>query len=225
MQSSFRYDHPQTEVKAAIERLEQELPAAKPRHISPEHQAQLIRIANTSADFYKQTMGGLISDMQPIFKAVPKRRDRRQHIGLLAYSRAMGDQTLPRAITFTAGFYSVGVPPEFIGLGRTLKQLSQADMDLLHTEYHNISADFEAAGRFLNPHNLDKLAGQNQAWQDVRDDIAAAEEILGITFGPQTEAEKKHQELSTKLLAVPDLDLAEQTQLITDMGILRKSLG
>ncbi len=135
VQSAFRYDHPKAEVKAAIERLKRELPKAQPRRISPKHQKQLMAIGERSAVFYKQTLGGLVETMQPIFQAVPKRRDRRQHIGLLAYARSVGEQNVPRAITFTAGFYSIGVPPEFIGLGRTLRQLKPAELELLKAEY------------------------------------------------------------------------------------------
>lgn len=223
VQSSFRYDYPQDVVKSAVTRLQKDLPKTQPRRISGADQKQLIAIGKTSADFYKQSLSRLIPDMKTIFKAVPRRRDRRQHIGLLAYSRSMGEQTLPRAITFTAGFYSIGLPPEFIGLGRTLEQLSGTDRQLLQEEYRNLSDDLEAAGRYINRDNVAALAKHNNAWQAILDDIAAAEKILKINFGPQTKDEKAHHILSTKLLAASES--LEQTELITQMAGLRKSLG
>ncbi len=223
VQSSFRYDHPKAMVKSAIARLEHELPQAKPKIIDPQKQKRLIAIAQESAKFYKQTINDIAGSMQPIFKAVPKRRDRRQHIGLLAYSRSMGKQTLPRAITFTAGFYSIGVPPEFIGLGRMLKGLSEADLGLLKSEYPNIAADFEAAGRYLNRDNLARFAGGNPAWKDIQTDVDETEKILEIRLGPQTKDELAHHNLSNKLTETEDN--AKGSELITEMAGLRKSLG
>lgn len=222
-QSSFRYDHPIGTVKAAIRRLEAELPTVQPRIIPVDQQKRLVRIAETAAANYKQTIAAIAGDMQEIFTAVPKRRDRRQHIGLLAYSRSLGEQTLPRAITFTAGFYSVGVPPEFIGFGRALKDLSGEGLALLREAYPNMTADFKAAGGYLCRENLHILAKRHTAWQEVMTDITLAEEILGVTFVPQTDDEKEHAKLAGELLAAADS--GERTTLITRMAALRESLG
>ncbi|HVX57298.1 MAG TPA: phosphoenolpyruvate carboxylase, partial [Candidatus Saccharimonadales bacterium] len=223
VQSSFRYDHSQRTVKAAIKRLEQELPTVRPRLIASDHQKQLIHIAHASAALYKRALAGVANDMQPIFKTVPRRRDRRQHIGLLAYSRSMGEQTLPRAITFTAGFYSIGVPPEFIGLGRTLRDLKPGELGLLQDEYPHLATDLAAAGRFLNKGNLAAFAADNPAWQDIKTDVEAAEAVLGTSFGPRTKAELEHQALSTQLTSTDDPTAGRD--LITKMAELRKSLG
>jgi phosphoenolpyruvate carboxylase len=223
VQSSFRYDHPKAVVKAGIARLERELQKTKPGHITATNQQRLVAIAQASSKRYQQTLRGVLPNMQQIFQTVPKRRDRRQHIGLLAYSRSMGEQTLPRAITFTAGFYSVGVPPEFIGLGRTLQSLKPSELALLHKEYPGLTADFEAAGRFLNRSNLVKFARGSSAWRDIQSDVELTEKVLGVSFGPQTKTELDHQKLSTKLIATQDP--ARGAKLINEMALLRKSLG
>lgn len=224
IQSSFRYDHPLKQVKAAIVQLEQQLPATEPRLIGGADQKRLTAIGAQSAGLYQVTMGGIAPDLQAVFEAIPRRRDRRQHIGLLAYGRSMGDAKLPRAITFTAGFYSLGVPPEFIGMGRALKALAPADLDLVLREYRNLKSDLDQAGRFLNADNLAKLAKQNPAWKEVQEDITAAEAVLGIHFGPVTPREKAHKNLSsTALLFQKDRD--ELTRLIAEMAGLRHSLG
>ena len=224
VQSAFRYDHPLEEVKAAIARLEAKLPKAKPVVIDTASQQQLVNIAQQSANLYQNTLKGILPDMQPIFKAVPKRRDRRQHIGLLAYGRSLGEQKLPRAITFTAGFYSLGVPPEFIGIGRTLQKLKPAELELLRSKYHNLSADLETAGRYLNMENLAELAKRGSAWKDAQTDIKFAEQVLGLKFGPHTQDEKAHRDLSSNVLLSKN-DPAKLTQLINETAILRGSLG
>lgn len=225
VQSSFRYDHPEARVKAAIGRLENELPKTKPLAIDRATQKSLVDIAERSAKFYKEALDGVAGAMQPVFKGVPKRRDRRQHIGLLAYSRHMGGQELPRAITFTAGFYSIGVPPEFIGAGRTLRSLSSQEMKILQKTYPNLKADYQAAGRFINLDNLGRLARDSGAWKAVLEDVKAIEEVLDITLGPSTKDEQKHYELSSKLVAQSDGNSSSSSDLITQMGVLRLSLG
>jgi len=51
-----------------------------------------------------------------IAKYVPKGRERRLNVGLWGYSREVGHVSLPRAIPLTTAGYSIGIPPEFIGL-------------------------------------------------------------------------------------------------------------
>lgn len=223
VQSAFRYDNPTKDVKAAIARLEAELPETPVPRISTGKQAQLEEIINQSSKLYRETLNGLAESMQPIFKAVPKRRDRRQHIGLLAYSRSLQGQNLPRAITFTAGFYSVGVPPEFIGAGRALASLDSSKLSVLQSVYPSLASDYEAAGRFLNIENLRKFASGSAAWKTVLQDVEAIQEVLKITLGPKSKDEQRHYELSAELIARPnDADLAT---LIEEMAALRKSLG
>lgn len=223
VQSAFRYDNPKDEVVEAIKKLERELPKTAKPTLDASVQQQLVGIAEQAAGFYQATIHAVAQDMQPVFKAFPKRRDRRQHIGLLAYSRSLGEQALPRAITFTGSFYSLGVPPEFIGLGRTLRQINAQDLAALKDFYQHLTSDIEAAGRFLNKANLTALAQRNAAWQAIADDVSATEEILGVEFGPQTDDERRHVELSSKLLQATDP--TEITDLITQTGLLRKTVG
>ncbi len=223
VQSSFRYDHPKSEVKAGIAKLEAGLPKTKPLSIGKSDQDALISIAKRSAKLYKHALDGVAEGMQPVFKGVPKRRDRRQHIGMLAYSRHMGGQELPRAITFTAGFYSVGVPPEFIGAGRTLKSLKPGEMKTLQDIYPHLASDYEAVGRFLNMDNLKKFAQDSEGWKAILQDVEAVKEVLGIELGPKTGDEQEHHDLSSKLASASDD--ADTSELIGKMAVLRKSLG
>jgi phosphoenolpyruvate carboxylase len=224
IQSSFRYDYPLSVVKTAIKQLEERLPTTKPNLIPADEQAKLEVIGAISAQFYQETLAGIATDVRAFFDAVPRRRDRRQHIGLLAYGRTMGQQKMPRAITFTAGFYSIGVPPEFIGMGRSLKKITATDVTLVKKYYHNLVSDLERAGRFLNKDNLAKLASSNPAWKAVQTDVENAEAILGVEFGPQTKDEHEHHKLSSDALLIKD-NKEVLTSIIEHMAVLRRSLG
>jgi phosphoenolpyruvate carboxylase len=223
VQSAFRYDYPKEEVKGAIARLERELPKHATQSIKPEDQKVLEDIGHRSAELYKQTLDGIIPDMQHTFTNIPKRRDRRQHIGLLSYSRSMGAHSLPRAITFTGSFYSVGIPPELIAAGRTLASLSDKERRVLESAYPSLGRDYAQAGRYLNKGNLKKFAEGNNTWKDVSEDVAALEAFLGVTLGPQTEAERRHEALTAKLVKLTDD--TEAKAVITEMAELRRSLG
>lgn len=224
IQSSYRYDYPIKKVRSGLEQLEKLLPDGRPPTYSDQTLRDLENISRRSALAYQSRLARLIPDMQPIFAAVPKRRERRQHIGLLAYGRSMGNQKLPRAITFTAGFYSIGVPPEFIGMAGALKEMSESELATLRKEYGSMRSDLERAGRFINRDNLDTLAKRNPAWREIRSDIEAVEEFLGFRFQPKTHDEKAHANLTSNVLLMKNSP-NNLNSLIGQTAKLRRSLG
>jgi phosphoenolpyruvate carboxylase len=223
VQSSFRYDYSRKQVETAVKQLHRALPKSKPKPIGTGDRLILEKVINESAGIYQSTLRQLIPDMKSVFAAVPRRRERRLHIGLLAYQRSVGDQSLPRAITFTCGFYSMGVPPEFIGLGRSLAKLSAPELKLLLKKYPSLVDDIEQAGRFLSKDNLRHLAKRNRAWRRVQEDVDLTESVLGLRLGPKTYSEKAHNNLSANVLITSNQK--SLTALIEELARLRKSLG
>ncbi|QQG37971.1 MAG: phosphoenolpyruvate carboxylase [Candidatus Kaiserbacteria bacterium] len=224
IQSAFRYDNPLTEVKKALRYLERHLQRRAAVRIPRSERAALLKVMRIFSKMYQSTLPRLIKDVSPIFAAVPRRRERRQHIGLLSYGRRVGKKSLPRAISFTAAFYSVGVPPEFLGTGRALLALTDKERDLLKKYYRYFTDDLIEAGKYLNRENLEGLARGNPAWKAVAEDIALTEKYLGVRFGPRADRELLHRNLTSQLL-LQRKSQKDVSRLIVETGKLRKSLG
>ena len=224
VQSAFRYDYPLASVKKAIRKLEVLLPRAKATTISEREQERLLPVIRAFEKHYQHSLSLITEDMRHLFTLVPRRRERRQHIGLLSYARKMGKHSLPRAINFTAAFYSIGIPPEFLGLGQALNELTSAELKLVEKYYRNFRTDLIRTGRYLNWQNLEKLAAKNSAWRNVAESIRLTEKVTGLTFGPKTKSDKLYEYLTSGILVQPD-----RTQVVRDLivetGKIRRSLG
>lgn len=228
MQSAFRYDYPLNKVKKSREFLSHALQKIRAQPMTEKESEELKKIAAKFARSYQSALSPLIPEMEGLFAAVPRRRERRLHIGLLGYNRKAGKLNLPRAINFTAAFYSIGLPPEFIGLGRVLRNISPFETKLLKKFYVNFAYDLKEAGRYLNQENLLLLANggkkESKKWQDILEDVLETEKFLNTTFSPKTLSELEHKNLSSNaLLLRKNPDLARK--LIAETGILRRSLG
>lgn len=223
IQSSFRYDHAITDVATAINRLETELPKAKHKPVNSDDYGVLNKILLRAKRDYYNCLSDIISDVEPYFASVPRRRDRRQHIGLLAYGRKMGTNSLPRAITFTAGMYSIGLPPEFIGLGKTLKSLNAHELATLKRHYHFMSSDYQRSAYYINMLNINAFAEKNSVWKTIKSDIELAAKYLDLGLGPENDDHKRHLAYSLELKK--STNRQKQQELINKMAVIRKSLG
>ncbi|OGX25002.1 MAG: phosphoenolpyruvate carboxylase, partial [Omnitrophica WOR_2 bacterium RIFCSPHIGHO2_02_FULL_48_11] len=224
IQSAFRYDYPLREVKTAIRYLHRYVPKSRVQSIDKEDYPSVCKILEIFSRTYRSTVSELIKDMEPLFGAVPQRRERRQHTGLMAYQRHIGKAPLPRTITFAAAWYSLGIPPEFIGLGRALDTLNAREVKLLKKYYVHFKQDICEAGRYINRENVRILAKRDRAWRLIEEDIERAEKFLGVRFGPKTKMELLHARLASQLLK-HRTNKKEMARLITETGMLRKSLG
>jgi len=143
IQSSFKYDNSPEEVIKAIQFLRQSK-RTKPREVN---EVKCLEIIQKYSEEYKKQVNLLAPIINKIAKYVPSRRKRKLHIGLFGYSRKFGDFSLPRAIGFTAALYSIGLPPEILGLN----SLTDKDIDFVNQVYINFEEDLKDAVKFLNP--------------------------------------------------------------------------
>jgi phosphoenolpyruvate carboxylase len=143
IQSAFKYDNPPDEVRDGIRRL-MERRVGAPQEIDEERSLEVIK--RYSQEYHRQIVD-LASVINLVARFIPSRRKRKLHIGLFGYSREAEGITLPRAITFTASLYSVGLPPELLALN----SLDKDDLEFLKGTYVNFEDDLRDALRFFNP--------------------------------------------------------------------------
>jgi len=142
VQSAFKYDNPSDEVRKAIKTIEGHT-MGEPHQIDLQKTVGIIE--KYTSGYQKQIMG-LTKVINKVSKQIPRRRKRKLHIGLFGYSRQLNGERLPRAITFTASLYSLGVPPEILGLDA----LTLEELEYLKDYYVNMEEDLRDALKFYN---------------------------------------------------------------------------
>lgn len=229
IQSGFRYDYPLADVRATLEKIEKEAPKRQTIRMTQEERRKLHTTVDLFTDAWKPTIESLAPVINQVASFLPPRRERLLHIGLFGYSRGVGAVKLPRAIGFTAAFYSLGVPPELIATGRGLQAAKdQGFLPLLEKHYPALRADLHHAGKYLNRENLDLLCRRFPAFEEIRKEIPLIESILGIALGPEKPHHFIHRNLSSTIyhrmqMEKPDADAI--TKDIVEAGKIRRSLG
>lgn len=206
VQSAFRYDYPEAEVRQAVADLGDLLPGSEPRIVSPEERARLAELIEIFSTPYKATVTRREEGRMPIADTVtgiaerfiPSHRERAGHVGHFGYSRDLGVENveLPRAIKFVAALMTLGVPPEIIGLREGLQEArSRGLLGTLEAALPALKEDLGGALHYLNLEVLQRLAGKSEAWAGVLADVRAAETFVGVTSGPHSAEESAHAQL------------------------------
>lgn len=146
IQSAFKYDYPEHQVFDSVSSLED----SKRGKATIINEEKSIEIINKVSEQYQKEIT-LLSDFINNFSSlIPARRKRKLHIGLFGYSRSMQGITLPRAITFAATLYSIGLPPEMLGIS----VLDNKDLEYLYSVMNSFEEDMSDSLKYLNIDNL-----------------------------------------------------------------------
>lgn len=225
IQSAFRYDFPKNKVINAIKYLNTHLPKGEPQTIGTNEEAAIIKTIKPFETAYKSTVEKIAPLINDLAKHIPRRRERVQHIGLFGYSRGHGKVRLPRAISFTAVLYSLGIPPELIGTGRGIAAAREAGtLPLVEKYYTNLKHDLRFAGKFFYRDGLKHLATKYPGWKDILTDVEEIEKYLGKPLSAKYLNEQEHQLISARIHQ--NLKSGRNlTKLIEQSAILRKSMG
>ena len=240
IQSALRYDYPPEQAKEIVKILNKNLPNDEPQTIEKHEEDSFYRLLNKSRSRYEQ----IIEELAPLINSIsifsPRRRARKLHIGLFGYSRNVGGVTLPRAIPFTAAFYSLGIPPELIG-ARFLDNLKEDEQNVLQGYYINIENDLKTAGDYLSWKNINMLMEMYQkvakranmsaeklenTLTRLIDDFKTIEAKYCIKLGSKSSAQRKHENfINNFLISYIDNENVEARTYFLEAAKLRKSLG
>lgn len=203
VQSAFKYDHAPMDVMNAVRYLRDR--AIRPAQEMDEESCHALT-ARYSAEYQRQVRA-LAPAINSVARFVPSRRKRKLHVGLFGYSRNIGEVQLPRAISFTAALYSVGVPPELLGLSA----LTTADLAFVRGTYRHFDSDLEDALRFADLES-----------PYMPREVRSAVEKLGLAASVDGE----HREMVRQ---ISRLTLDEQKESVADLVVraasLRRFLG
>jgi phosphoenolpyruvate carboxylase len=206
IQSAFKYDHPPDAVRDGIAKLvahERRAPVAI-------DEARALDLLDRLVARYQAEVQELAPLVNAVARAVPRRRLRKLHVGLFGYNRASAGVSLPRAIPFCASLYSLGLPPELVGLAA----LTDADWSWLRAAVPSIEAELADAARYLDRDGVAQLP------VNVRESVDRALSLIDATQ-PDTE----HTEIAREVRRVAGSGGAPMTELIVRAAAIRHFLG
>ena len=156
VQSAFKYDYDRETVRDSIALLR----AHTRREPRPVDEARSLAVIDKVTAAYQERVVQLTSVISAASAHVPRRRERKMHVGLFGYGRTLdgvGGATLPRAIGFAASLYSIGVPPDLLGLSA----LNEEDWAFIRETYPSVDEDLRAALRYANERHVRELLGED----------------------------------------------------------------
>lgn len=206
VQSAFKYDFPLKDVINGIEEINN-TKRKKPVDIDAK---EAITYINKMERDYVSSIKLLAPTIGIMSKYVPQRRKRKLHIGLFGYSRSTKGIILPRAIKFCASLYSLGLPPEILGLST----MTEKEIDNMRAYYPSIDRDLADAFQFFNKKSLNYFPKEIQ------------KKALKVTSMFDFEVSKEHEQTTTQILA--DLKRQDDPSVLDGVikaGHIRQFLG
>ncbi|MBN2121968.1 phosphoenolpyruvate carboxylase [Candidatus Micrarchaeota archaeon] len=206
IQSAFKYDFEPRQVIEGISKLNSTKRAA-PIAVDEKRSSEIA--ARISSEYMKQ-LKVLAPLINTTAKFIPSRRKRKLHVGLFGYSRQMsGGVKLPRAIRFCCSLYSIGIPPEMLGVNA----LTEKDLDYVRAIYPGFDSDLRDSLKYLNRENLEKFP-------------TLAKKMGGVLKLVDYEVDREHARLSKHILRkVQETHPETIEEEILEAAMLRKFLG
>lgn len=227
IQSAFRYDYDNNAVKRAVDCINKHEPSDYVE-LDGYEEDSIKNIINKYSIRFQKIIESLASAINDITVYLPKRRARKLHIGLFGYSRQTGTAKLPRAISFVAALYSMGIPPEILGMA-SLNDMSEQEISLIGRLYKNMDYDIKNSTKYFN---YDSLRLLKDIWHIdvdiinmIRDDMKYVENNIGVPTDNSYNTDKHILFSTLLLLAFKDKKFDDVKNYIYEMGLIRKFMG
>jgi phosphoenolpyruvate carboxylase len=179
IQSAMRYDHGQEKTRRLVEKIHSGIGGKDFLEFGKEDRDLIVKSIVIFAKNYLEELLEIADRVIEVATLVPNQRERLLESTDVAYYQAIRNideflpfcsdpetrnqvsrldhkklLSLPRSIRFTAALYTVGLPPELLGMGSALKEigekLGQAWLDrLLDEVFPSLRGDLIFASRFL----------------------------------------------------------------------------
>ncbi|MBC7329437.1 phosphoenolpyruvate carboxylase [bacterium] len=209
LQSSFKYDWPKNMVRKAVKKIN----SAKRGEPMKVDEKRSIELGEKSAKAYQEQIPELVPLIEEISPFVPRRRLRKLHFGLFGYARGIGNIKLPRAIGFCASLYSIGLPPEILGL----HCLDKDDLAVIKDNYpwENFHEDMIDALAFYNPLVLTILPLK------IKENVEKALRFFDFQIN------EEHRDITTRIISILKNGKRneELSELIVQAARIRRFLG
>jgi phosphoenolpyruvate carboxylase len=146
IQSAFKYDYPNEVVTQALGAINQ----SQRGEPTPVDEERALAVVDKVSEAYHAQIREIADLINRVARWVPARRSRKLHIGLFGYARQVSGIKLPRAISFCAALYSIGLPPELLGL----HVLNAEDLAFVESVYPHFRDELRDAARYFNANVL-----------------------------------------------------------------------
>lgn len=207
VQSAFKYDNPVPLVIGSIEKLK----SSNMGNGMDVDEGRCLDIVERVSSEYRKLIEYISPLINNLAVFIPRRRMRKLHVGLFGYSRSIGKVKLPRVISFCAACYSIGLPPEIIGLNI----LNSDDIKCLNEAYVNYELDMRKALTLFN----------DEVFRVLPEDISSAIRRFLDSWGP-FDTDYDHRAMTSRIIkAIKDGDTANLQSMIVEAAYMRKFLG
>lgn len=223
VQSAFRYDFPESDVRQAAAELETRLARGwLDRHgASPGPTAEEVEVLKSVVARLKEAYEASYRELLPlaaqVAAAVPSHRERYENVEITGVVRSVGGLPAVRAIKHAAACYTLGLPPGVLGF-RAWEGLAGAERALVERSCPTLGHWLREELRFLSPDSARELA-RREALALFSRDLEAA-----TAYGRGFEPDPAHAEASAR--AAASLGQRESLALAVREGAaLRRFLG